>query len=100
MMTNYLSCSLVEKDAYDEYLCSWSFPNMPLDLEELLLSHCEEAEEKKPFFYFRLKSDWIYILMSKGASTDIKKLFICIRSKAFNPDGFAKLLKMDSLWMS
>ena len=68
---------------------------MPPDLEDLLLSHCEEAE-KKPFFYLKCKTDWIYILMSKiRGDSNIKKLFLCVRSKSFNPQGFSKLLKMD-----
>jgi hypothetical protein len=91
------SIAIVERDVNGDDLCVWSFPGVSSELQSICVNRCASEGQLAPEFYFKVKSDWIYVhtkAMPKDVARDVEFFSICLVSKSFNPEKFNLILKL------
>jgi hypothetical protein len=95
--------ALIEHDTNGDVMCVWSYPSVSLSLQSACIKLCSSDNEEQTqenitmpsFFYFKVKSDWIYVSSRdpiKEFTPDITKTSLCVVTKVFNPEKYQSLL--------
>jgi hypothetical protein len=92
------SVGLIERDTNGDHLCTWTFPCLSGELQNICVKRCETEGQNCNSFYFKYKSDWIYI---KGRAptkdcpnSSVEFFFVCVVAKIFNCEKFDALLNI------
>ena len=94
MAASGYSVALIEHDIYGGLLCTWSYPGVSSNIQALCIKRCT-GDNVSPFFYFKYKSDWIYVMTltsSQNIDPNISSVSLCLISRSFNPEKFRSML--------
>lgn len=105
--TALVAVGLIEKDNNKEVGFNWMYPSIEEDLEKVLISRSNLAEDniEVPFVFSKYKGEWHYILTVATENSEklprISAFSICLITKVFSPEKYAILCKLlASLYLS
>jgi len=107
-MKHLISVAIIEKDVNEDILPTWEYPELDVELEEILLARSNLHQETIPirFSFSRYKNEWIYVyvnIRNPNSKTlqDILAFSLCVISTDFNPEKYIALCKiMSDLYVS
>ena len=58
-----ISLCLIEHDTEGQGLCVWSYPDSSIEIRKACITRCMSEGKTTPYFYFKLKNDWYFIIV-------------------------------------